>query len=875
MTKTIALMFVLLFALVPTVFATIDSSTDELLRTLNGTATDETFNHFPLTNVGVTFQDAIINETTISAGVFAGAQRVQTFNLTNLTCAAASGGCTIAFWANKTDGTDASFWRAKDGGTFLMSVQHTAGRNRRFSGASDEGVDITSDIADNRWAFHTFTIDSSAAKTIYIDGVLNITAAPQTDTGAIGDFSIGAFNEGSEPYTGLMYCFRFFVAAANQSQVDLLYNGGTPTCESLNALENPPTPPAPTPADWTILASDIVDSGGITNFTVQIANSTHLLTNSTTTGSVEFDVANNTNYSLVIVSNHSGGYLQKNLPSATVLDGDSDTLQLTQAIIFLTATEIFTTNVINGTAIYNSSANNDTNVSFMCVGNCTGRPTTVTYTQHNVKAGTTLVTFNMTGGFINRAVNFTVSANTTTTFNTTFWDGLYNLTVLNQFDNASITGWTVNLSLTNGTGEILQFNDTGGLAQLTLVTGENYTVRLISSTDILSNATLDFNATTNFANLTIFTQKANSVHLRFLDEQTRAVLIRNISLDVVGLVSATSTANFTTQNGTLFLSLTPDDYRLDYISQFYDKRSYFFNLTNGNNFGSVDFFLLNSTEADELIMTVKDQDFKNVEGIIIQALRFYVTTNSFEVVEMSITAFDGTARMHLEQDNAFYKFRLLQGSVVRLTTIGSVVNSQHIADGLNFQINTETDTFALVEGLKGVLANVSFNSQAQTFTFAFVDLSSSVDEGCLEITMTGTSGNKVLNGSCSTSDSASIILTYDNSSSGEILAVGKLKKTSADGALLVIDSDRKGFFNDPADIAGTVGGLGLFLSGLLTLAVGLALSFDPKVLVIGVGLGFVIPVMAGLTVFTWSVAVSVFALSLILSALLSQGEGKV
>src|SRR3990172_5963398 len=121
--------------------------------------------------------------------------------------------------------------------------------------------------------------------------------------------------------------------------------------------------------------------------------------------------------------------------------------------------------------------------------------------------------------------------------------------------------------------------------------------------------------------------------------------------------------------------------------------------------------------------------------------------------------------------------QLMSSFLKNFTNSEYLQTTSHSTNGLNFQINTESNALANVEGLTGVNVGLNFTASTSTFSFNFFDSTNAVDQACLEIRRISGGTNEIVNSSCSTSESGTIVLAVANNTQSSYLATGVLQKT--------------------------------------------------------------------------------------------------
>lgn len=271
--------------------------------------------------------------------------------------------------------------------------------------------------------------------------------------------------------------------------------------------------------------------------------------------------------------------------------------------------------------------------------------------------------------------------------------------------------------------------------------------------------------------------------IRFLDERNESLLSgRNITVE---FLSDTTVYNFTTQTGTLNVSLAvPIDYTIRYRSDGYGRlRQYLIRVTNVTQ-PNLTLYLLNDTVSSDLAITVYDGVTLNrVPAAIVYQQRYYLTDNSYHTVAMYSTDTSGGAYFDVEAQNQLYRFRVDQPWLSEKTT--SI--PQYIeASTLNLYINNQATLGQTYFNVNGIISRVSFINSSQEFQASWTDSQAIASQFCFTIYKHGQYGQEQVNQSCTTSSSTTVnlggafstdtayfgILTATISGTSEIIATG-------------------------------------------------------------------------------------------------------
>jgi len=210
---------------------------------------------------------------------------------------------------------------------------------------------------------------------------------------------------------------------------------------------------------------------------------------------------------------------------------------------------------------------------------------------------------------------------------------------------------------------------------------------LNESVDFLYNITISWaNGTVSTINSTTNNQTAQSVQLNnctgagdeglimyLKDEETDADAAGDIEIAIdIDYYSISKNFSFSWTNITnATICLYPPQITIDFDAQiFYEgtgyyPRTYFLDTTVSNTTQSVYLYLINTSDASQVIIYVKDSSGLAVENATVKVERFYVGDYSYKTVAQIVTDFDGKGVAYLNIDK-YYKYIIeLNGTVVR------------------------------------------------------------------------------------------------------------------------------------------------------------------------------------------------------------------
>lgn len=284
-----------------------------------------------------------------------------------------------------------------------------------------------------------------------------------------------------------------------------------------------------------------------------------------------------------------------------------------------------------------------------------------------------------------------------------------------------------------------------------------------------------FNSTNNHPNYTFSVYTINSINISIWDEILGKP--NNLFFNRTVFISFSSSlysTNVSTGNATYYIDLlTPGEYRITYSSEGYTARDYYLTLNNRSN-NLVELFLLSTGNSTNTVITIQDENARNVEGSIVKMLRYYTLTNSYEIVAMAKTDINGEVRLNREDYNAFYYFIIEKSGLTYLTTNAARLIQNTITYGITIGENVLRSR----EATKDISNSLTFSNSTGVFRFTYNDASGLLEESCLIVEkLTVDTKSEVCN-QCSSSSSSTLLCTVNTSQSGTYIARGQIETTT-------------------------------------------------------------------------------------------------
>lgn len=310
-----------------------------------------------------------------------------------------------------------------------------------------------------------------------------------------------------------------------------------------------------------------------------------------------------------------------------------------------------------------------------------------------------------------------------------------------------------------------------------------------------------------------FTMTSNTIYIFVYDEDTEERI--NGTELYLEFFSDTYSANFTTTTG-IFEVTFPyfEEYTLRYGGGNYTERFTKYTISSLTN---ISLYLLSASDGTDILINVFDEVPNPVESADIYVYRYYLEDNSYKLIQIRETNYEGQTSIDLELNSEFYKFMIYYNGELKLETKGAYIVATEITFNIVLQDQLLQDYFTY----QGVTGYVSYNEATQNFRFYYLDDSAQVTQGCLYLYQVTATTETLFNTTCETGPSALILSTAQNITGMTYIAKGYI---TIDGQAYFFDSYVY-TFTSPS----VYGSTGLFIVIFLTLVAGFIFIWDIQV----------------------------------------------
>ena len=343
-----------------------------------------------------------------------------------------------------------------------------------------------------------------------------------------------------------------------------------------------------------------------------------------------------------------------------------------------------------------------------------------------------------------------------------------------------------------------------------------------------------------------------NLNITFRDQEDDSLITANITFEIFDDEESYS---YWTTDGALNLSLGNKQYTLRYDAPGYQERTHIID-TNSEN-GAVTYYLINDTANSNITFIIVDEQLSRVEGAIVKSLKYFVDDNQYKLQESSETNQEGVTVQHLTMNDEYYKFVVQYGGeTVKITNPAYITSTQ-----IEIQISLEGDSGQELEDYYNLDYTLVYNGDTDNFRFDWNNVDGITTSVCLRTYTVTPLAQTLINSSCSGSPSGTILSPVTPLNSTSYLAKAYYYR---DGEYVYLTEVGKTF---PAET--DLGGLGLLLQLLLTIAMVAVTYHTIPVAVIAAPLSLILGRLIGLIQIGYEYLVPLLVVGFILSFALS------
>ena len=290
--------------------------------------------------------------------------------------------------------------------------------------------------------------------------------------------------------------------------------------------------------------------------------------------------------------------------------------------------------------------------------------------------------------------------------------------------------------------------------------------------------------------------------------------------------------------------------QMEYTYPGFDTRTYYFTNTTFDNITNVIvLYLSNNTAA--VTFSVKDQDDNEVAGAYIHVLPYDLTTNSYTTGEILRTDTQGEAIGNIILNTQWYKFFVIYNGVIALETEPVKITTTT----RNFRINLQSDYYTYYNTKDDITTSLTFTNATRNFAYSFLNPTGNSVTACLEVTRRTIIADTIINESCLTASSGTILVNIGSPDNVTYIGVGKIQINPTfptDVLSVSFDAGYQKFGRE-----------GIFFTFLIRLVLALVGIWNPVVAIVLLLSADILMMISGLYFMSWETLVVYVALALI------------
>jgi hypothetical protein len=411
------------------------------------------------------------------------------------------------------------------------------------------------------------------------------------------------------------------------------------------------------------------------------------------------------------------------------------------------------------------------------------------------------------------------------------------------------TGLHLNLTLIQATSGTFIFNTTTeniSLPNISVSLENTNSSQLYStiiygnltiSSHILSNQTVTINLDNETPQLLLFTF-SGFLNIIFYNELTELPMHdTNISLQIWS--DPYSTYYYLTANNQSLDGLLNGEYEFRYYADSYPVRSYYVNVFDYVD-ESLRLWMIDNNHSSITLVTVSDTAGLGIANATVKAFRKFISTNVWEVVEMTKTDINGNGILHLQLYDVPYRFMTEKGG-----TVYQYSDPMKITGSVLFIKNTNL----LGEGLasfwtaQNVARSLTYNNATTSWEFTWSDASNFLRWARLEVWQQGQFVSTTICNNTAYASSGTLLCNISSyiSLPGQIYAQGSIDTNSTHSVWTIARASLP-IFDVKYQVWGLMGSLFAFMLILSMAAMG---KWNPVVSIILACIGLIVSVNIG------------------------------
>lgn len=186
----------------------------------------------------------------------------------------------------------------------------------------------------------------------------------------------------------------------------------------------------------------------------------------------------------------------------------------------------------------------------------------------------------------------------------------------------------------------------------------------------------------------------------------------------------------------------------------------------------------------QTLFNIKDDTGLNIENAYITINKFDIGTNTYKTSEVLKTDSQGNAVGNIVLSDAWYKIYIETDDVIRLIDGPTIFTT----NTRNYRINLEEDYYDSFSEYLNIFYNLTFNNATKNYRLDFIDNAQGSDFVCLKVERLNLSGKNLINETCLTSFSGTILSSINVSDVNGSTFLGTAYAGFPENLILTLDT---------------------------------------------------------------------------------------
>jgi hypothetical protein len=347
------------------------------------------------------------------------------------------------------------------------------------------------------------------------------------------------------------------------------------------------------------------------------------------------------------------------------------------------------------------------------------------------------------------------------------------------------------------------------------------------------------------------TRGAKRLTTNFYNESDGSTVGGNINLD---FISSTFSKSAVVTSGTATIILQPETYDVRYSASTFNERTSRLTFTN-NSDETVNLYMIKSSTASNITITVVDEIVNPLEGYVVKALKYDITTNTYILQQAAVTDVNGKVVMSLTLNDEYYKFMIEKDGELLTTTNAAYL----ISETLTIPVTTRSSIGEEYQEYEAINFDLSYVSTTNSFRLEYSDSRGLLSQACLRVYKYTNTTQTLFNSSCAYTPSSIILLGVTNNSGEVYLAKATYGTDEKFLAQMFKEFPKSNAISNS---------FGLFLQMILTIGVSAFVTINVVLAALLIPLSLILGKVVGINNLDWAALITLQLVGVIVAFIL-------